>query len=254
MEASGSGKGSMASKRSSKKPKGSAKAASMKPAHAHARSSVKPKSKRPAKIAKPAARAKSRKTKPSESKKTSTISNIAETSRLLRDTKATTAALGLLEKAIKLIYHKDLKRARAELKSLIESYQAEPEILARARTYLQICDREEGAHKKAVVANDQLYNLGVIEHNRGDYEKAISYFRQSLERNPNIDHIYYSLAASFAMKGDVTEAVRNLQRAVELNEENRVYAKNDSDFTPLHGKKEFSDLVGWSQPASGGQP
>ena len=189
-----------------------------------------------------------------EAKKTSSISNIAEPLRLLRETKATTAALSLLEKGIKLIYQKEFKKARNEFRSLIEDYGAEAEILARARSYLQICDREEPAHRKPAVGNDQLYTMGVMEHNRGDYEKAVSYFRQSLDKNPSSDHIFYSLAASFAMKGEIAEAIRNLQKAVELNEENRVYAKNDSDFAPLHGQKEFSDLVGWSQPAAGGQP
>lgn len=184
-------------------------------------------------------------------KKVSDISNMADASRLLRQTKTTTAALGLLEKGIKLIYQKEFKKARVELKSLIESFPGESEILVRAQTYMHICDREEATHKKPVIAVDQLYTLGVMEHNRGDYEKAISFFRQSLERNPDSDHVYYSLAASFAMKGEATEAVKNLQRAVELNEENRIYAKNDSDFAPLHDQKEFSDLVGWNQPAAG---
>jgi len=204
-------------------------------------------------VTKAARPARTRKAMRPETKKVSAPSKAPEASRLLRETKATTAALSLLERGIKLIYHKEFRKARVELKSLFESYPAESEILARARTYLQICDREEAAHKKPVIANDQLYNLGVMEHNRGDYEKAVTYFRQSLEKNRNSDHIYYSLAASFAMKGEIAEALRNLQKAVELNEENRVYAKNDSDFTPLHGEKEFSNLVGWSQPAASRQ-
>ncbi len=175
-----------------------------------------------------------------------------EPPRLLRETKSTTAALGMLERAIKFIYHKEFKKARIELHSLIESYTAEQEILARARTYLQICDREEASHKKPVIGNDQLYTLGVMEHNRGNYENAINYFRQSLEKHSDSDHIYYSLAASLALKGDIEEAIRNLQKAVEINEENRIYAKNDVDFQPLHGQKEFCDLIGVNQPVTSG--
>jgi tetratricopeptide (TPR) repeat protein len=187
-----------------------------------------------------------------ELKKSRGFNTIEENPRLLRETKGTTAALNLLEKAIKLIYHKELKKARTELRLLLETHPSEPEILARARSYIQICDREEVAHKKPAVGNDQLYTLGVMEHNKGDYDKAIHFFRLSLEKNPNSDHIHYSLAATLAVKGDAAEAIRHLEKAVELNEENRVYAKNDSDFSLLHGKKEFSDLVGWSQPAVGG--
>jgi len=162
----------------------------------------------------------------------------------LKDSRNTSAALALLEKGIKLIYQKEFKRARVEFKSIGETYPGEPEIIARALSYLQICDREETAHRKPLVTQDQLYGLGVMEHNRGNYDGAISYFRQSLEKNKNADYVYYSLAASQALKNDVNAAVDSLRKAIELNEDNRVYAKNDPDFDPLHIQKDFTDLVG----------
>jgi len=170
----------------------------------------------------------------------------ASSSRLLRETKNTAAALSLLEKGIKLIYEKEFKRARLELRTLLDTYPEETEILVRARSYIRICDREDAAHKRPAVTNDQLYALGVMAHNRGDYEGAIAYFMQSFEKHKNADYIYYSLAASMAMRGDVGGATQNLRRAIELNEENRVYAKNDSDFSTLYTHKEFADLVGIS--------
>jgi hypothetical protein len=44
------------------------------------------------------------------------------------------------------------------------------------------------------------------------------------------------------------EAIANLRKAIELNEDNRIYAKNDTDFSSLQNQKEFSDLVGISPP------
>ncbi len=175
--------------------------------------------------------------------------------RLLRDSKTTTAALGMLEKAIRLIYQKDFRKAREELKSLIKDHPEEAEISARARSYLQICDREEAAHRKPSFTNDQLYTLGVMEHNRGNYDAALAHFRQSLGEHPNADHIFYSIAASLAMLGRADEAIQNLRKAIELNEDNRVYAKNDSDFSQLQGQKEFVDLVGLTAATDhGSQP
>jgi len=164
--------------------------------------------------------------------------------RALSETKTTPGALLLLEKGIKLIYQREFKKARHELDSLIESYPSEAEISARARSYIQICDREEAAQKKTTVSNDQLYTLGVMEHNRGNYDGAISYFEQLLANHPNADYIYYSLAASKARKNEIAEAIQNLRKAIDLNEDNRVYAKNDPDFAPLHVEREFVDLVG----------
>jgi len=246
-------KGSKVSKRSSSKPKAKPKPAAKKrvpsrasvPGKAKTKTSKKPSKAKGAGAPKAAA----------ESIKTSSFNKIAAPPpRLLPETKTTAAALALLERSIKLIYQKEFKKARSELKSLLESFPSESEILARARSYLQICERDETVHRRPVLGNEQLYTLGVMEHNRGDFEKAVAYFRNALDKNQTSDHVYYSLAASLAMKGESAEAIRNLRQAVELNEDNRIYAKNDSDFAPLHGQKEFDDLVGWSPTSTGGQP
>jgi tetratricopeptide (TPR) repeat protein len=164
--------------------------------------------------------------------------------RLLRDTKGTAAALSLLEKAIKLIHQKDFKKAHVELNNLMTAHPEEKEILARARSYMQICDREQSTGKKVPITNDQLYALGVLEHNRGDYRTAISHFGQAIQKHHDADYIYYSMAASMAAVGDSEAAIQNLRKAIELNEDNQVYAKNDPDFSSLYSLKEFADLVG----------
>jgi tetratricopeptide (TPR) repeat protein len=175
-------------------------------------------------------------------------SAVDASARLLRQTKTTSAALALLGKGIELIFQRDFKKAKSELKSLLEMYPGELDILARARSYIRICDREEAALKKPSITSDQMYALGVLEHNKANYDAAISYFLQSLEKHPRADYIYYSVAASQAMKGDFVKAIENLRKAVELNEDSRIYAKNDVDFSALQAKKEFADLIGINQP------
>ena len=164
--------------------------------------------------------------------------------RLLLQTKTTSAALALLGKGVELIFQKDFKKAKNELKSLLQTYPAELDILARARSYIQICEREEAILKKPAASADQLYALGILEHNKGNYDAAISYFLQSLAKHPGADYIFYSIAASEAKKGDTAKAIVNLRKAVELNEDSRIYAKNDADFATLQAENEFAELVG----------
>ncbi|HSW40524.1 MAG TPA: tetratricopeptide repeat protein, partial [Acidobacteriota bacterium] len=149
---------------------------------------------------------------------------------------------------IEHLHRKDYKKARAEFKTILETYPAELDIAARTRSYLQICDREEASRKKSPLSADQLYAIGVLEHNKADYDKAISYFLQSLGNHPDADYIHYSIAASFAMKGEAEESIRTLRKAIELNEDSRIHAKNDSDFSSLAELKEFRELVGINQP------
>ncbi len=182
-----------------------------------------------------------------------TASSADEAPRLLRKTKTTSAALALLGKGIELIYQKNYRRARSELKELLAAYPSETEIRARAQSYIQICDREEESQKRSSVTNDQLYAMGVMEHNRANYDAAISYYLKSLENHPSADYIYYSLAASLAKKGDLAESMKNLRTAIELNEDSRIYAKNDADFSSLQAHKEFAELIGIVQPLASDQ-
>lgn len=164
--------------------------------------------------------------------------------RLLHQTKTTSAALALLGKGVELIFQKDFRKAKNELKALLQAYPGELDILARARSYIQICEREEANLKKPVASADQLYALGILEHNKANYDAAIVYFLQSLTKHPDADYIYYSVAASQAKKGDIAKAIESLRKAVALNEDSRIYAKNDADFSALHTESEFAELVG----------
>jgi tetratricopeptide (TPR) repeat protein len=167
--------------------------------------------------------------------------------RLLTQTKTTSAALALLGKGVELIYQKDFKKAKSELKSLLQMYPGELDILARARSYIQICEREEANLKKPAASADQLYALGILEHNRANFDAAIAYFLQSLAKHPKADYIYYSMAASQAKRGNIVKAIENLRKAVELNEDSRIYAKNDADFSALQTESEFVELIGTGQ-------
>lgn len=89
-----------------------------------------------------------------------------------------------------------------------------------------------------------------MEHNKANYDAAISYFLQSLEKHPKADYIYYSVAASHAMKGNLAQSLEFLRKAIDLNEDSRIYAKNDADFSALQPSREFAELVGLNQPVS----
>jgi tetratricopeptide (TPR) repeat protein len=168
--------------------------------------------------------------------------------RLLHQTKTTSPALALLGKGVELIFQKEFKKAKNELKSLLQTYPGELDILARARSYMQICEREEANLKKPAASADQLYALGILEHNKSNYDAAISYFLQSLAKHPKADYIYYSIAASHAKKGDTAKSIENLRKAVALNEDSRIYAKNDADFAALQSERDFAELVGINSP------
>ena len=174
------------------------------------------------------------------------------TPRLLRQTKNTTAALALLEKGIELLFKKEIQKARSEFDTSSTNTPRNSRSW-RGRSYLQICDREEAGPKKAPASADELYAIGIMAHNQADYDRALSYFSKSLEKHPDADYIYYSMAASLAMKGEAEGAIEKLHRAVALNEDSRVHAKNDSDFSVLESHPGFRTLIGLPVPQASAQ-
>jgi tetratricopeptide (TPR) repeat protein len=53
------------------------------------------------------------------------------------------------------------------------------------------------------------------------------------DEEPDNDHALYMLAVAHAQRGDLTEAVAHLERAIALNSENRALAARDSrNITP----------------------
>jgi len=50
------------------------------------------------------------------------------------------------------------------------------------------------------------------------------------------------------LKGNISAAIENLRKAVDLNTDSRVHAKNDPDFAVLEESKEFQDLIGIAAP------
>ncbi len=61
------------------------------------------------------------------------------------------------------------------------------------------------------------YSLGVIEEKKGNFKAAISYYEQSISRDPNFENGYYNLAAAYANIKDYKNANKSILKVLELN-------------------------------------
>src|SRR5919198_264675 len=78
----------------------------------------------------------------------------------------------------------------------------------------------------------------------GEYAEAADRGRELIEAHPQYAELWYNLACCESLAGRTTDAVEHLRRAIDLSEQCRSYAKDDSDFDPIRDGPGFKELVG----------
>ena len=56
--------------------------------------------------------------------------------------------------------------------------------------------------------------------------------------------MFYNLACCESLAGRTADAVDHLRRAVDMSEQFRAYARDDSDFDPVRDQPAFEELIG----------
>jgi tetratricopeptide (TPR) repeat protein len=77
----------------------------------------------------------------------------------------------------------------------------------------------------------------------GDYAQAADRGRELLKDDPPYSMLAYNVACCESLAGRSTEAIEHLRRAIELSEQLRSLAKEDSDFDPIRDEAAFRELV-----------
>ncbi|WP_299405646.1 photosystem I assembly protein Ycf3 [Acaryochloris sp. IP29b_bin.148] len=75
--------------------------------------------------------------------------------------------------------------------------------------YTEALALEEDPFDKSYI----LYNMGLIFANNGDHDKALDYYHQSLELNPNLVQALYNTGVILHFKGEQAEEANELDEA-----------------------------------------
>jgi hypothetical protein len=78
----------------------------------------------------------------------------------------------------------------------------------------------------------------------GAYPEVVDRLRVVVEAHPQYALLFYNLACNESLTGETTEAVDHLRRAIELSEQFRAFAGDDSDFDPIRDAPSFKALIG----------
>lgn len=155
------------------------------------------------------------------------------------------AAVRAFEQALKLFNRHDYAAAKPAFVSVLDKFEEQADIVARARTYLAICEQRLARTPSAPRNPDALYDQGVFELNKNNFRDAIGLFEKALRAQPRADHVYYSLAAAYARLHDSPKALEALRRAITIRSMHRSHARSDADFVSLHTNEDFQNLTGF---------
>ncbi len=150
-------------------------------------------------------------------------------------------ALAAYGEAMREFHKGKFDRAQELLKTFVEKFDAEKELVDRAKMYLNLI-RERG--KKETISlktADDYFYYGVFRLNGGAYDEALKLFEKGLEMKED-GKFYYMMADAFMLQGKTEEALENLRKAFLKDKVFKILAQNEPDFSRFWDDKKFKLL------------
>lgn len=186
-------------------------------------------------------RAKTKRKDPKNTKKMTAADKAAELAAEARRKKSL-EAITVYEKALKALQQRNLSTASDLLQKVIGDYPEERELHERSRRYLEVC-RRVSEPKPTPQTPEELVYAATLALNDGAPHEALRHLEAALSERPDSDDVQYLLAVTKAVAGEHSTAVIHLQRAIELNPDNRFLARNEPSFETLQDEDSFQKLV-----------
>ncbi|MEM0983543.1 MAG: tetratricopeptide repeat protein [Planctomycetota bacterium] len=83
----------------------------------------------------------------------------------------------------------------------------------------------------------------IAAFNEGDFESAAAAFREQIGLDPDNFVPRYNLAAALARLGELDDAMRSLERSIELGMSDPRQIRGDRDLAPLRGRDDFRRIL-----------
>ena len=80
-------------------------------------------------------------------------------------------------------------------------------------------------------------------YEKGEHAEVADRLRVIVDASPQYALLFYNLACCESLTGRTSDAVGHLRRAIELSDEFRANARDDSDFDPIRDDPAFVELV-----------
>ena len=188
-----------------------------------------------------------KKTKTASSKVVKQKTGIATAREIKAATKVRKArskqALKIYEGGVTAVQKRKFSVAAKALKEIVNDYPEERELAERAKLYLTVCDRELHPIVAEPTTLDERLYAATVALNSGDISIAIEHLNAVASEKPTDANVHYMLAVAYAMSENTGLSVTHLERAILLNPDNRLLARQEPDFENIHEDDRFRDLT-----------
>ncbi len=145
------------------------------------------------------------------------------------------------ETAVRLMREGKYEKAKAALEALLSSDAGD--LVDRARVHLTACERQMKKSAISFHSPEEQYDYAISLLNTGYYEDAREQFEAILKQHPTADYAHYGLAVMHSLTGRAEDCLQQLALAIELNPQNRIQARLDSDFQEMTDDPRFTELL-----------
>ncbi len=152
-----------------------------------------------------------------------------------------TQAVQQYEAGLKAMQTHKYDRAKVCFEKVIGG--ASPELSDRAAVHLNTCNQHLSHIANQFKTAEEQYDYAISLMNMGDYLAARENFEALVGKYPQLDFIWYGMAALNCLMGHFPESITSLNEAIRLNPANRFQARNDSDFKSLSDDPRFTELL-----------
>lgn len=149
----------------------------------------------------------------------------------------------MYERGLQALQRRDFAASAEALRTVIERYPDERELLERARLYLKVCERELEPKEPTPKTADEWVYAATVSLNAGDEATAHRHLQRALAEDARHDHGHYMMAVVSTRRNDVAAALEHLRHAVSLNPENRSLARQDPDLDALRDQPAFKTAL-----------
>jgi tetratricopeptide (TPR) repeat protein len=151
------------------------------------------------------------------------------------------STLALYESAIKLMQSGKFDKAHEAFTKMLTDAPAD--LAERIRMYIAACVSQINKGTTTFQSHEERYDYAISLLNHGNYEDAREHFHAILLDHDSADYAFYGLALLAGMTGNSEQCIQHLTDAIRLNSQNRLLARNDSDFDAVADDPRFTELL-----------
>lgn len=146
------------------------------------------------------------------------------------------------EQAMRAMQEGKYEKAKAGFDQL--AVEGPFEMKDRSIVFARACEKELGKNNKVEFeSTEERFDYAISLLNQGDYEDAREQIEAILTQSPDLDYAHYGAALLASATGQAEDCLQHLGRAIELNPQNRVHARRDSDFSDMADDPRFTEML-----------